>query len=215
MCSAPVSSLVSPKLAVPPSAQCLSMTLPTVGQLDRPVVVSDSPHLTEMYSSLKLALRALQLGGPLDVFLGLVRRGSDGLDVAVAFDGEAGDGLAGLGDAVDDAPGPTWLDADDDDGRDVGIRSSADHGAEVQLEVFAELQAAVRVGQGQGALDVVGHRLACGVGDIVHRKNDHVIAHADPPVFTSVSENLAIRHAYAHLFVLRFCVCTWCPAATS
>src|SRR5947209_18071475 len=54
MCSAPVSSEVSPKLAMPPLAQCLSSTLPTVGQLARPVVVSDSPHFTEMYSSLNL-----------------------------------------------------------------------------------------------------------------------------------------------------------------
>src|SRR4051812_17550678 len=54
MCSAPVSSDVSPKLAMPPSAQCLSITLPTVGHELRPVVVSDSPHFTEMYSSLSL-----------------------------------------------------------------------------------------------------------------------------------------------------------------
>src|SRR6202042_3553351 len=51
ICSAPVNSEVSPNEAVPPAAQCLSMTLPTVGQLERPVVVSDSPHFTLMYSS--------------------------------------------------------------------------------------------------------------------------------------------------------------------
>ena len=45
----------------------------------------------------------------------------------------------------------------------VGVGAGADQGAEVQVQVGAELQAAVRVRDRHGALDVVGHRLASGV----------------------------------------------------
>ena len=44
----------------------------------------------------------------------------------------------------------------------------------MQGQVFTELQAAVGVGQGQGALDVVGHGLAGGVGKVVQGQNDHI-----------------------------------------
>src|SRR3990170_6186178 len=50
--SAPVSSEVSPKQVVAPSGSSLSIRLPTVGQEAKPEVVSLSPHLTEMKSSL-------------------------------------------------------------------------------------------------------------------------------------------------------------------
>src|SRR5579859_5382188 len=50
-CSAPVNSDVSPKDDVPLMSTRRSTTLPTVGQEASPVVVSDSPHLTETYSS--------------------------------------------------------------------------------------------------------------------------------------------------------------------
>src|SRR5690348_17573437 len=49
--SAPVSSEVSPKQVVAPSASILSMRLPTVGLEARPDVVSLSPHFVEMNSS--------------------------------------------------------------------------------------------------------------------------------------------------------------------
>ena len=52
----------------------------------------------------------------------------------------------------------------------------------MQVEIGAELQPAIGVRQGQRALDVVGHRLAGRVGNIVERQDNHVVAHADPAV---------------------------------
>jgi hypothetical protein len=45
--SAPVTSLVSPKIRVAPIASSRSKTRPTVGLEASPLVVSDSPHLVE------------------------------------------------------------------------------------------------------------------------------------------------------------------------
>ncbi len=61
-------------------------------------------------------------------------------DVAVCLDAEAGDRLAGLRDAVDDALGPALLDADDDHGRDVRVAPVPISVRKKQLEVLAELQ---------------------------------------------------------------------------
>src|SRR3954467_10900478 len=52
MSSPPVNSLVSPKIIVAPDFSKRSKTRPTVGQEDKPVVVSDSPHLVLMTSLL-------------------------------------------------------------------------------------------------------------------------------------------------------------------
>ena len=64
----------------------------------------------------------------------------------------------------------------------LGLRSGADQRAEVQVEVRAELQAAVGVGQRHRALDVVRDRLRRGVGEVVDGQDDHVIAYADAAV---------------------------------
>ena len=77
-----------------------------------------------------VAFLALQLGRRLQILLGDVRRLGDGADVAGALDAEAGDRLAGLGDAVDHALGPAVLDADHHDGGDVRVRAGADQRAE-------------------------------------------------------------------------------------
>src|ERR1700710_594917 len=50
-CSAPVHSEVSPKQPYKPSGTSLSYMLPTVGQEARPVVVSLSPHLAAIQTS--------------------------------------------------------------------------------------------------------------------------------------------------------------------
>ena len=131
-----------------------------------------------------VALLARQLRRPLQVFLGGVGRLCDGGDIAVAFDTKADYRLAGLLDAVDHDLGPAVLDADHDDGGDVRVGAGADQRPEVQVEVFAELQAAIGVRQRHRALDVVGHRLAGGVGEIVQRQDDDVVAHADPAILT-------------------------------
>jgi hypothetical protein len=72
-------------------------------------------------------------------------------------------------------------------GGDVGVGAGADHGAEMQLEVLAELQAAIGMRDRQRALDVVGHRLAGGVGDVVHGQDEDVVAHADAAVLAPVA----------------------------
>ena len=72
----------------------------------------------------------------------------------------------------------------------LGFAAGADDGAEVQVEVGAELQPAVGVGQGHGALDVVGDALAGGVGDVVDRQDDDVVPHPDPPVLAAVAEEM-------------------------
>ena len=107
--------------------------------------------------------------------------------VAVQLDAEAGHRLAGLGDAVDDALGPAVLDADHHHGGDVGVGAGADQRAEMQLEVGAELQAAVGMRDRHRALDVVGDRLARGVRQIVDRQDDDVVAHADAAVLALVA----------------------------
>src|SRR5690606_13830848 len=133
------------------------------------------------------ALGALQRGRVVHEFLGLPRRAHDGVVVAVQFDAEAGHRLASGGDAVHHALGPAFLDADDDYRGHVGVAAGADQRAEMQFQVFAELQPPVGVGQGHGALDVVGDGFGGGVGDIVHRQHDDVVAHADAPVVAAVS----------------------------
>src|SRR5690606_39597076 len=128
------------------------------------------------------AFRALQRRGVVHELLGLARCAHDGVEVAVQFDAEAGHGLAGGCNAIDDALGPAFFDADDDDGRDVGVAARADQGAEMQFQIFAELQAAVGVRQGHGALDVVGDGFGGCVGDVIHGQDDDVVAHAYAPI---------------------------------
>jgi hypothetical protein len=99
----------------------------------------------------------------------------------------SGHRLAGRGDAGDDFLRPLILDSDDDDGGDVGICACADQRAEVQFEVGAELQPAVGVRDRQRPLDVVRDGLAGGVGQIVDRQDDDVIAHADATVLAAVA----------------------------
>jgi hypothetical protein len=64
----------------------------------------------------------------------------------------------------------------------------------MQLEVLAELQAAIGMRDRQRALDVVGHRLAGRVGDIVHRQDEDVVAHADPAVLAPVALKVMLEY---------------------
>jgi hypothetical protein len=117
-----------------------------------------------------------------------LRRAHDGVVVAVAFDAEADDGLAGRGDAVDHLLRPAVLDADDDDRGDVRIAAGANQGAKVQLEVGAELEPPVRVRDRERALDVVRDRLGGGVGEVVERQHEDVVANADAAVLAAKAE---------------------------
>jgi hypothetical protein len=79
------------------------------------------------------------------------------------------------------------LDADHDNGRDVRTAARADQRAEMELEIGAELEPSVRMRDCDRAFDVVLDRLARGVGQVVDRQNDDVIAYAYPPVLAAVS----------------------------
>ena len=131
------------------------------GAAASPVVVSDSPHFTLMYSSLEVALRALQLRRPLHKLLGFVLEACAMRAMSPLPSMEkSGHRLAGLRDAVDNTfcvqPGSMPITTA---AATLGLRAGADHGAEEQLEVLAELQPAIGVGKAQRALDVVGDGL--------------------------------------------------------
>ncbi len=110
------------------------------------------------------------------------------------FDGEAGDGLAGFRDAVDNPTCPGRLDTDDHAGCHIRIRPRTDERAEEQLEILTELQPTVGMGERQRALDVVRHRLARGIRKVIERENDYMITNADAPVFASVSIEFVASH---------------------
>src|SRR6202163_2072734 len=141
------------------------------------------------------AFVALRFTRQLQIFPGGLGRAHDSVVVSVQLDAEAGDRLARRGDAVDDFLGPAFLDADDDDRGDVRIASGADQRPEVQIEVGAELQSTVRVRNGHRALDVVGHRFGCRIGQIVHGKDDDVVANADATVLSPVTPKTVVHGA--------------------
>ena len=140
-----------------------------------------------------VTLGALVFGGHLHEFLGLAGCGADGVVLAVLLDGEADNRLAGLGDAFDDAVGPLWFDADDDDGGNVRVAARADQRAEIQVQIVTELQAAIGMRQGHGALDVVRHRFASGVGQVVQGQDDNMVTNAHTAIFTTVSEKFSLH----------------------
>ena len=100
----------------------------------------------------------------------------------------------------------------------VRIRTRADHGSEVELQVLAELEPPVSMGEGDGALDVVRYGLARRIGNVVHGKHGHVIAYADAPVFPPVSKESSVcchvSTAYQRL-VFRLWVWTCSPFLVS
>ncbi len=165
---------------------------------------------------LQRPLLAPQLGGRLQELLRGLRRALHRLRVAVALNPEIRNRLAGLRDAIGDALRPAVLDPDHHHRGDVGIGASADQRAEVKLEIGAELQPPVRMRQSQRALDVVLHRLRRGAGEIVHRKDDHVIAHPHAPVLAPVAPEARpgkVHCHFHHRFVLKFCTWACSPLA--
>ena len=89
---------------------------------------------------------------------------------------------------VDDFLCPAGLDSDDDASRYVWIRTRSDHDAEVQIQVFAELQAAVSMRQGHRSLDVVGHRFTSRIRDIVYGQDGNIVADTDTAVLAPVAK---------------------------
>ncbi len=138
------------------------------------------------------------------IFLGRAAGFGDGVDIAIAFDGKTSHQFTGFADAVDDHPGPFGFDADDHHRRHIGVRTGANQGAKMQFEVLAELQPAVGMGNRQGAPDIVGNRLASGVGKIVQRQDNHVIAYPDAAVFALETKNIRRVHARSQVTTFLF-----------
>src|SRR6185436_20026549 len=71
---------------------------------------------------------------------------------------------------------------------------------EVQLQIFAELQSSIRVGQRHRALNVTGHGFARSVGKVIQWKDDDVVTAADATVLPTISP----KSRYAHFTTLPF-----------
>ena len=68
-----------------------------------------------------------------------------------------------------------------------GLRTGADQGPEMQIQVRAELQPAIRMRKRHAALDIVGYGFRCGVGEIVQGKNNDMVAYAYAPVLAPIT----------------------------
>ena len=128
---------------------------------------------------------ALDLGRHVDELFRSPACSTDRLEVTFLFDRELGNILSGCPDAVSDALGPFWLDADDDNRVYVWVGAGSDDSAEMRLEVFAKLQTTIGVRDRHGAFDVVGYRLTGRVRDVINGQNDHVVADTDASVFAA------------------------------
>ena len=82
-----------------------------------------------------------------------------------------------------------------------GIGAGADQCAEEELEVLAELQPPIGVGQRHRALDVVGDRFGGRIGEIVERQDDDVVAHADAAVLAPPARKFIVPDAFALPFI--------------
>ncbi|MGF6986996.1 hypothetical protein QFZ99_006537 [Paraburkholderia atlantica] len=114
------------------------------------------------------------------------------------FDAEAHHRFAGLRNPIDDTLGPALLDTDYHHRRDVRIAACADQRAEMQFEVGAELQPPIRMRQRHGPLDVVFDRLRRGIGQIVDRQDDHVVAYAHAAIVATIAAKSRIQVNHAH-----------------
>ena len=135
------------------------------------------------------------------IFLGHFGRTHDGVVIAMEFDAETGDRFAGLGNAVDHFFRPAFFNADHHHGGDVGVGARADDGAEMQVQVGAKLQPAIGMRDRNRALDVVGHGFSGGIGQIVNRQNQDVVADTNAAVLAAIAHECGF--AVDHLF-LRF-----------
>ena len=134
------------------------------------------------------AFHFLKSGSVLHEFLRLAGSAGDGVDLAVLFDAETGNGLARPGNAVHHVLRPLFFNADDDDGGNVRVAARADQGAEVEIKVGAELETTIRMLDGHGAADVIGNGVAGGLGKVVQRQNQHMVTNAHATIITAIPE---------------------------
>ena len=99
-------------------------------------------------------------------------------------------GFTGLGDAIDDACGPARFNADHDNSRYVWIGTGTDERSKMQFKILSKLKAPVMMGKRQGAFDVVGDGFTGGVGEIVQRQDDDMVANTDPTVLAAVAPKI-------------------------
>jgi hypothetical protein len=58
----------------------------------------------------------------------------------------------------------------------------------MQLQVFAKLQTSVGVRKSQHPFNIIRDGFSAGVGQIVERENDNMIAYADSTVLTPIAK---------------------------
>ena len=134
----------------------------------------------------------------MDIFLGRPGGLHDGLVIAVLLDAESGHRFSGGGYAVHDPLGPAILDADDDDGRDVGVGTRADQRAKVQIQILSELQSAVGMRQRHGRGDIVGDGFTGRVREVIDREDDDMIANAHASILAAISLKRCIAEVLRH-----------------
>lgn len=99
---------------------------------------------------------------------------------------EAHHRFARFGDTVNHLLGPAILDTDHHHRGNVRIAAGTDQRAEMQIQIGTKLQAAIRMWNRHRAFDVMRHRFGGGVGKIVDRQHDDVIADPDAAIGAAV-----------------------------
>src|SRR6218665_2592807 len=188
MCSPPVISEVSPNSSVLPVSYSLSKALPTVGLAPQPEVVSLSPHLVETHSSsMAHGWRCLSLAHCTNSRAARLARRMVSWSPWPSMPKPS----AGLPVLV--MPSTT-------------LRVQLSSMPMTTTAATLGLQAAVGVGNGERALDVVRNGLGGGVGQVIERQDHDMVAHADAAVLAAVAEERGLFGNDGHggdFFVVR------------
>jgi hypothetical protein len=57
----------------------------------------------------------------------------------------------------------------------------------MQVQVGTELQSAIRVWNREDALDVVGNRFGSGIGQVIDRQDENMVANTDAAVLAAIA----------------------------
>src|SRR5262249_20204066 len=128
----------------------------------------------------------------------------DRSEVPMPFYAETSHRFARLCDLFGDAFGPFGLDADDYGSTDVRVAANTRKRPESQLKILAELQSAISVRQSHGPLYERGHAFSGGIGNVIDRQDNHVIANTKTAIGpTKAGELQVLRSNHMdHLRVL-------------